>query len=624
MTEQKQIIVSLTSFPAAIQYAVLAVRSVLSGSVKPDKMVLYLTFSQFSNEQIPEELQELMDKDPVFEVRDYKDDIRSYRKLIPALIDFPNDIIVTIDDDILYKKNMLRDLLRLHKRYPEAIIGHRVRHLKLYAPYFSWKRYKEHRYILKSLRPKFANMQTGVGGVLYPPNSLKPEMLDSKVFMEIAPTVDDVWFWAAAVANGTKIAPVPFGDWKLNQIGKPSEISLHKINLLSGTDVNREVLEKILEKYPVVRRYVEAESSKKISKLIKKGFGRLGFLLRIKWAERKFNGKPLKEVQNDIKNVICSLRYIYLRDEVEARKMADNWNDSVQKPNNIRYFENAVPVVLCANEKYAPYSAVMLQSLMENSNPQRSYHFFIFGRDFSEKTIKLLTFQAEKIPNCTLDIVNTQSILDALPITGTKGLSVDAFARLFIPYWLDKYEKVIYLDSDMLARSDIAELYDIDIGNYCVGMTPCAKTNMYLKQCKYGHFMKRTAAFMYLDNWEYYINSGVLVINPKKFCQKFPYQELIKFTIYYTNRYYKRFNDQDVLALLVKDDYFALPPQWNYCWNLPIDGVSYRPSSPDVKITHLTGGKKPWHKHKRINNNPDTLAYRKLALTVPLFIENFK
>ena len=264
-SKQKQIIVSLTSFPAAIPFAIQAIQSILNGSVKPDRIVLYLTASQFPNSTISHELQELIDKNPLFEVRFYEENIRSYTKLIPALRDFPDALIVTIDDDVAYSKNMLRRLLRLHKKYPDAIIGHRVRHLKLNAPYRMWKRYKGHRFLIKSMRPKFRNVQIGVGGVLYPPNSLKPEMLDHKIFMEIAPTVDDIWFWAAAVANGTKIAPVPFGSYEPNDLKKPDEICLKKVNIKfkSGSDVNRIALENILERFPTIKQRVENENIKK-------------------------------------------------------------------------------------------------------------------------------------------------------------------------------------------------------------------------------------------------------------------------------------------------------------------------------------------------------------------------
>ena len=96
MFKQKKVIVSLTSFPAAINYAKDAIKSILVGNTLPDKVVLYITLSQFKDSKIPSELVTLVNNYPLFEIRNYNEDIRSYRKLIPALKDFPNDLIVTI------------------------------------------------------------------------------------------------------------------------------------------------------------------------------------------------------------------------------------------------------------------------------------------------------------------------------------------------------------------------------------------------------------------------------------------------------------------------------------------------------------------------------------------------
>lgn len=256
MNEQK-VIVSLTSFPEAIPYAVQAIRSILNGSVLPDKIVLYLDSQKFPGEVLPAELEALKAESPIFEVRFDPAEIRSYKKLIPALRDFPEDIIVTIDDDMIYHKNMLRSLLRLYKRFPQSILAHRVRRIQLGIPYRQWKKYKWHHFFIRRIHAGYANLQTGVGGVLYPPHALKLEMLDSKLFTEIAPTMDDIWFWTAAVANGTKVIPVPFGYRKPREIGKPQALSLRIVNFRSGIDRNRSVLEKILEKYPVVKERLE-------------------------------------------------------------------------------------------------------------------------------------------------------------------------------------------------------------------------------------------------------------------------------------------------------------------------------------------------------------------------------
>ncbi len=222
-----QIIVSLTSFPAAIPYAVQAVESILAGSVLPDRLVIYLTFAQFPERKIPAELEELATQNPIFEIRNYDDDIRSYRKLIPALQDFPETVIITIDDDVWYDKNMLRDLLRLHARQPRAIIANRAKRIVPNAPYRKWKKYRWYHFLFQRLKCDFRNIQTGVGGVLYPPHALRADMLDPKLFRTVAPTTDDIWFWAAAVANGTYIVPFPWGKHnKPHGLHKPKALSL--------------------------------------------------------------------------------------------------------------------------------------------------------------------------------------------------------------------------------------------------------------------------------------------------------------------------------------------------------------------------------------------------------------
>lgn len=248
----------MTSFPAAIPYAAQAIRSILKGSVLPDKLILYLTFSQFGENGIPEELKSLAESNPVFEIRNYDRDIRSYRKLIPALTDFPEAIIVTVDDDVAYHRHMLRDLLELHSQVPDAVLAHRARHIRPGKPYRKWKKYRWYSFLLKRIHRSFTNLQTGVGGVLYPPHSLRPDMLDVDLFTEIAPCTDDIWFWAAGVANGFPVIPVPFGRNKPRDLHKPKNISLKTVNFKGKKDNNALVLNAIFERYPEIKERINS------------------------------------------------------------------------------------------------------------------------------------------------------------------------------------------------------------------------------------------------------------------------------------------------------------------------------------------------------------------------------
>lgn len=257
---RQEVIVSMTSFPQAILYAVRAVRSLLEGSVLPDRLVLYLTYSQFQEIAIPEELKQLAESNPIFELRNYDRDIRSYRKLIPALTDFPEAVIVTVDDDAFYHRHMLRDLLKLHAQIPDAVLAHRAKRIVFGKPYRSWRKYRWYHFLFKRIHRDFANLQTGVGGVLYPPHSLKADMLDADLFTRIAPSCDDIWFWAAGVANGYPVIPVPFGHNKPRGLGKPKALSLKTVNFKGKTDRNLSALNAILEAYPNIRKLSDADA----------------------------------------------------------------------------------------------------------------------------------------------------------------------------------------------------------------------------------------------------------------------------------------------------------------------------------------------------------------------------
>ncbi len=254
---QEQVVVTMTSFPEAIPYAVGAIESILNGSVLPDKLVLYLTFSQFPEGKVPDILKSLSSFNPIFEVRDYPRDIRSYRKLIPALVDFPEAVLVTVDDDVAYHRNMLRDLLALHTQLPHVVLAHRAKRIKLGRPYKEWKKYRWYDFLGKRIHTSVLNLQTGVGGVLYPPHSLKAEMMDVELFTKMAPTTDDIWFWAAGVANGFPVVPVPFGHNKPRGLGKPKSLSLKTTNFKGEEDRNASALKAILEHFPEIDEQIK-------------------------------------------------------------------------------------------------------------------------------------------------------------------------------------------------------------------------------------------------------------------------------------------------------------------------------------------------------------------------------
>lgn len=250
---KSRIIVSLTTYPARINSARQTIESILAGTKMPDKIVLYLAKPQFPNRKLPKDLTDLAKKHPIFEIRWTGKDTKPYKKLIPALKDFPNDVIITIDDDIVYPRDQIATLLRCHRKYPKAICGRRVSRAKT-MDVSKWKLYRFMRTILWGKRPQLYNKSTGCGGILYPPKALHPDVMKERLFMKLCPTTDDNWFWAMAVVNGTKTA-VASRSLHLDYVpgSQDTEDTLWKINC--GTkNVNQRDIESLAKHYPAIRK----------------------------------------------------------------------------------------------------------------------------------------------------------------------------------------------------------------------------------------------------------------------------------------------------------------------------------------------------------------------------------
>lgn len=257
---QLKIIVSLTSYPARIEEVSYTIYSLLEQSLKPDEIVLWLGHDKFPNKEkdLPDMLLNLRKRGLSIK---WCKDIRSYTKLIPTLKLYPDDIIVTADDDIYYPKDWLEKLYQSYQKHPAEIHCHRVHKITFDSqrhilPYKEWIQCYMTDY------PTYTNFLTGVGGVLYPPHSLYKDVLKSSLFLKLAPYADDIWFWAMAVMKGTKIRNVKKGYSKLTYVNPEREYGIIEGATLAAENVvngkNDEQLKKILKRYPELYKKLNA------------------------------------------------------------------------------------------------------------------------------------------------------------------------------------------------------------------------------------------------------------------------------------------------------------------------------------------------------------------------------
>lgn len=248
-----KIIVSLTSFPERIYETEFTIFSLLNQNLKPDEVILWLATDEFKNKEqdLPTSLLALLKNG--LSVRWYNKNIKSYKKLIPTLKIYPNDIIVTADDDIYYPKDWLFNLFETHKEFPMDVICARSRKISINSQNII-ESYNKWMISDKEEISSFLNFFTGAGGVLYPPNSLDNRVLDEELAMDMCPSTDDIWFWAMTVLNKRKIKPIKDNLNKLTFVNSFRELNLDnqttlwKLNVTNkGNDVQ---FKKIFKKFP--------------------------------------------------------------------------------------------------------------------------------------------------------------------------------------------------------------------------------------------------------------------------------------------------------------------------------------------------------------------------------------
>lgn len=250
MKNKCELIVSLTSYPARIDTVHKTIKTLLNQTLKADRVILWLAEEQFTNRKLPENLIDLKEKGLTIE---WCEDMKSYKKLIPALKKYPDAIIVTADDDAYYKSNWLELLYREYincKDLPvKYIICHRI--TKFYREDNDWK-------IIAAGKSAYnyatyLHKLTGIGGVLYPPKALYYEITNIEKAMNLAPTNDDIWFWFMAILNGTRIKYVNAGQAEPKNIEGTQKTALWKIND-SGEKLFWKAFYNLLREYPVVEK----------------------------------------------------------------------------------------------------------------------------------------------------------------------------------------------------------------------------------------------------------------------------------------------------------------------------------------------------------------------------------
>ena len=243
--------------------------------------------------------------------------------------------------------------------------------------------------------------------------------------------------------------------------------------------------------------------------------------------------------------------------------------------------KQVLPIFFAVDDGYMPFLAVTLQSLIENSSIEYYYLIKILYTNISENNKeKIKKYERE---NVNIEFVDLNYYIGTIKdkLYTRDYYSKTTYFRLFIPNLYPQYDKVLYLDCDIVLLRDVAELFNIDMGDNLVGGAPDDVIQTYEV------FQEYVEKVVGVADYRNYFNAGVLLMNldelrKYKFQEKFLYSlDKIKFSVA---------QDQDYLNRLCKGRVKIIDKTWN---RMPISNIEV--DEKDLKLIHYNLAFKPWH-----------------------------
>lgn len=232
--------------------------------------------------------------------------------------------------------------------------------------------------------------------------------------------------------------------------------------------------------------------------------------------------------------------------------------------------------------------SVAITSIKESGGDNEQYLIYILYEALKDESIQVLL--SLQTPHCKIEFVDVSKyIVDGMYSLGHYSKAM--YYRVFIPEILTDFDKVLYLDGDIVVRKPIRELYETELGDKYLAAAlniPGPELKEYLNNC------------LELDETKYF-NSGVLLINCNAFRKNNVRKQFIEFV--QENKSLKM-PDQDALNSICRGNIVWLDNCWNAIVNamdeniLPEYAALASKSVEDSGIIHFAGERKPWNNLK--------------------------
>lgn len=246
-TKRKEdIIISLTSFPARFDALPMAIRALLNQSMKPDKIILWLTEEECKDLGLPASLTEL--EKYGLEIKFVPENLRPHNKLYYTLKEYPEAVVISVDDDNVYSTKLVEKLYRAHLEHPDYVCCNMVHEITLKDDrpdeYDNWNGGAPRKGGISNYY-----VALGVGGVLYPPYCFDQEYFDTKLIKELALSADDLWLKITELRLGISVYKIDESPKIPFSISGSQKVTLGKEN--NGQKRNDVIMKKLCDHYKI-------------------------------------------------------------------------------------------------------------------------------------------------------------------------------------------------------------------------------------------------------------------------------------------------------------------------------------------------------------------------------------
>ena len=282
-------------------------------------------------------------------------------------------------------------------------------------------------------------------------------------------------------------------------------------------------------------------------------------------------------------------------------------NNEKNKYSTLSNQNDLVPIMLSCNNNYVKYVSVLIESIIKKSSSNHRYAISILHTDITKENMQILEEQVKMASNLNFQIefINVKRRMeDFNNLFVDRHLSIETYFRFFAVDIYEKLDKVLYLDCDVVVNEDLANLYNIDISNYSLA---AVRDVDIISLCNENCKQDIEARFnidnnVELDKYEDYFQAGVILFNLKKIRENYSSKDFFKIAL---SKKWK-FQDQDILNYLFKNDVYYLPLKWNTCYEC-FDRLNrvkkytakdisdeYIEAKSTPYIIHYAGTPKPW------------------------------